>query len=300
MSETIPLTTAGHETIKPATGTARSERRDTTLAEVYNDKHGIPVTYDADTVKQHEQASSDAISVLSHELLSPLTLIKGYTSTLLQLKYSITEEQEEQYLHGIESACNRLICLLENLRDITLLEETNFVNAQSVSISELLLQIASEAQAQTTKHVIKFRPPARLPRIRIDPEKIAQVVNNLLTNAIKYSPQGGDIEVLVRMVDNEPELNRLFGDTPEIKLPSLVVTIADNGIGIPEHQLDFIFKKFYRVKDPQARGVPGAGLGLYICKTIVEAHGGVIWARNGIEGGTAVHFSLPLDRLGQK
>lgn len=267
----------------------------TTALDMYKDKHGIPIMFVAAIHKQREQVESDAVSVLSHELLSPLTLIKGYTATLLQLKHAITEEQKEQYLHGIESASNRLICLLENLRDITRLEEPSVITTYPIHLYDLLRTTVSEMQSQTTKHVIKPRPAARLPRVRVDPEKITQVLNNLLANAIKYSPQGGEIKAEVRLVQSEQELRRMFGDTPPVRLPCLIVSIADNGMGIPEAELDQIFERFYRVDNKLTRAIPGAGLGLYICKSIVETHGGHIWAKNRPQGGSIFSFSLPLD-----
>ena len=102
----------------------------------------------------------EAISVLWHELLSPLTVIKGYTATLLQLNNAITEEQKEQYLRGIESASNRIIRLLENLRDITPLEEPTPNLPKHFPCLIYFGKIVSEMQSQTTKHIIKFRPSA--------------------------------------------------------------------------------------------------------------------------------------------
>jgi signal transduction histidine kinase len=262
-------------------------------ARVYRDKDGLPVTYDAATHKKIEEAKADAISVMSHELLSPLTLIKGYTATLLELKSVITEDQQEKYLRGIEAASNRLVRLLENLRDITRLEETSSLVAQPVNLYDLLRATAAEMQSQTTNHIIKLQPSVRLPRVRIDPEKIVQVLNNLLTNAVKYSPQGGDIEIGVRYVKDGAELERSFPDAPEIALPALVVSIADSGIGIPEAELELIFEKFYRASNEKTRSISGAGLGLYICQMIVAAHRGCIWAGNRAQGGAVFSFSLP-------
>jgi signal transduction histidine kinase len=262
---------------------------------MYRDKHGIPVTYDATTHKQKKQAKSDAISVLSHELLSPLTLIKGYTATMLQLSNTITDEQKEQYLQGIDSASNRVIRLLENLRDITRLEETDTLTAEPIYLSDLLRATVSEIQSQTTKHIIKLSPSIHIPRIRVDAEKIEQVISNLLVNAVKYSPQGGDIETEISVVHDEQELRSIFADAPPVRLPCLVVSIADNGIGIPEAELDLIFDKFYRISTKLTRTTPGAGLGLYICKIIVEAHGGSIWSRNRPHGGSIFYFSLPME-----
>jgi signal transduction histidine kinase len=267
------------------------------LTEVYEDRNGLPVMYDVIPRERIDQAKTETntISVLWHELITPLTVIKGYAATLLQLNSVITEEQKEQYLKGIDSASNRVIRLLENLRDITKLEETNAITMQRIPILDLLRQVASEMQNQTTKHIIKLLPCARLPLVKADPEKIDMVINNLLVNAIKYSPQGGDIEVGVRVVSDTEELRKIYGDTPQVRLPCLIISIADTGVGIPEGELDQIFSKFYRVKNKLTRTTPGAGLGLYICKIIVEAHNGRIWARNKLQTGSVFHFSLPLE-----
>ncbi len=267
---------------------------------VYQDKDRLPVMYDASLgvpPAKPPKAETNTISVIWHELISPLTVIKGYASTLLQLKHAITEEQKEQYLRGIDSASNRVIRLLENLRDITKLEETDAIAVQRIRLLDLLRQMASEMQNQTGQHIIKILPCPRLPLVTADPEKIEMVVNNLLVNAIKYSPQGGDIEIGVRMVRSILELRNTFGDAPLVKLPCLVVTVADTGVGLPEDELEQIFEKFYRVKNKLTPITPGAGLGLYICKIIIEAHGGRIWARNKLSGGSVFHFSLPLEKM---
>jgi signal transduction histidine kinase len=266
----------------------------TDVPQVYTDKKGLPVTYDAAAPEQ-PKIKSDEMSILWHELLSPFTVIKGYVSTLLDLDYAITEEQKKQYLRGIESASNRVIRLLENLRDITQLEETDAITPHRVSLLDILRQIVSDTQSQTTKHVIKTIPPGRMPLVTADPEKIQQVMTNLLGNAVKYSPQGGDIEVSINIVRDEEELRRLCGDAPSLKLPCLVTIVADNGIGIPEAEKERIFERFHRVNTKLTRTTPGAGLGLYICKLIIEAHGGKIWARNRLQGGSFFSFTLPLD-----
>jgi two-component system sensor histidine kinase KdpD len=265
-------------------------------ADIYEDKHGLPVLYENTVSETKSPADTDTnnISVLWHELISPLTLIKGYTATLLQLRDSLTEEQELQYIQGIDTASNRVIRLLENIRDITRLEEADALTMLRVSLPDIIKQVASDMQNQTNKHVIKVHLGAKLPLVSADPEKIEMVITNLLTNAIKYSPQGGDIEIETKMVKTDLELRKTFGDTPPVKLPSLVVSIADGGEGIPEAELDRIFEKFYRVKNRLTQTTPGAGLGLHICKIIIKAHKGHIWAKNGLQGGSIFCFSLPL------
>lgn len=262
---------------------------------VYRDKDGLPVTYDAETHDEKMHTTTDDLSVLWHEILSPLTVIKGYTGTLLELSESITEEQKEQYLRGIESASNRMLRLLENLRDISHLENSDAWITHSVYLNDIIRQVVPEIQHQTNRHVIKIAPVERLPLVKAEPEKIEQVLTNLITNAIKYSPQGGEITVDVRLVRDERDIGELCGDAPAISFPSLVVSIADDGIGIPEGDLEKIFQRFYRVDNQIIKSTPGAGLGLYISQMIVEGHGGRVWAGNRHQGGSVFYFSLPLE-----
>jgi signal transduction histidine kinase len=264
---------------------------------VYADKDGLPVTYTADQPAE-KKIKPDEISVLWHELLSPMTVIKGYITTLLELDYAIDETQRKQYLRGIESASNRVIRLLENLRDVTRLEESDILVTRSASMVEIVKIIAAEVQSLTTKHVIKILPvPSSLPLVKVDPEKIQQVVNNLIVNAVKYSPQGGDIEVEMRLVRNEKELIAYYKDSPPFRLPALVISVADSGVGIPEGELERIFERFYRVNHKVIRATPGVGLGLYVSRLIVETHGGQIWARNRYPAGSVFRFSLPVERI---
>ena len=263
---------------------------------IQKDEHGIPVIYNDVTQKRTKHTEPDAVSVLSHELLSPLTLIKGYTATLLQLSDVITEEQSEQYLRGIQAATDRVIRLLENLRDISRLEVgAPSLLLQPTSLVELLRKAVFEIQSQTVKHVIKLWPSDSLPLVDVDRQKVEQVLTNLLTNAVKYSPQGGDIEATIWQARNEHDIQEKLGEVPPLDYPCLVVTISDSGIGVPESEQERIFERFYRVNNRLTRATSGAGLGLHICKIIVEAHGGRIWAGNRIREGSVFSFSIPLN-----
>ena len=222
----------------------------------------FPVTRDNHQPRSNEQNKPDSLSVLWHELLSPMTLIKGYTATLLQLSDAIDEEQKEQYIRGIDTASNRVVRLIENLRDITYLERADIDTNHPISLLELLRQVIPETQNQTTKHVITLHPSDTLPRVKADPEKLMQVVTNLLGNAIKYSPDGGDIDVELRVFQTVDELKKFYPDAPTINAPCAIISVSDNGIGLPEEDLENIFEKFYRASTKLTRAVPGAGLGL--------------------------------------
>ena len=238
---------------------------------------------------------TDDASILWHELLSPVTLIKAYTSTMLQLSDALTKEDHIQYIKGIDRASDKLVRLLEDLRDVTKLENLEIYREQSVSLPALVKQVLSEMQSQTSKHTLKlnFKPP--LPHIRVDAEKMDQVMTNLISNAIKYSPNGGDILVDVRFTRAAHDCEGRCHNAPLLKFPCYIISVTDSGMGIPEDELGHIFDKFYRVNDKTVRSIPGTGLGLYICKIIVEAHGGRIWAANRPGGGSVFSFTLPLD-----
>ena len=165
---------------------------------------------------------------------------------------------------------------------------------QPTPLPDLLRKTISEIQSQTTKHVIKLRVFRPLAQANIDPQKIEQVMTNLLVNAVKYSPRGGDIEVTVRQANSEQDLKQIWGEVPPLRFPCLIVTVSDSGIGIPEEELERVFERFYRVDNRLTRASQGAGLGLHICKIIIEAHGGRIWARRRLRGGSTFIFSLPV------
>lgn len=265
------------------------------ILRIFEDKDGIPVIYDAHS-KERELNEPDEISILSHELLSPLTLIKGYTATLLQLRDVIKEEQKDRYLKGIESAANKLIRLLENLRDLAHLEESDGFTRNPTSLSHVMQEVVSETQSQTTTHFIKYRPVPSLPKVNINQQKVEQVITNLLFNAIKYSPDGSDIEITIRNIQHRSETEKLLENASKIRFPCLVVSISDSGIGIPDDEIEKIFERSYRSYNKVTQTTSGYGVGLYICRVIVEAHGGSIWVRNKSEGGSIFYFSLPLEK----
>ncbi len=264
------------------------------IAKISKDKDGIPVIYDAFT-HERELDKPDEISILSHELLAPLTLIKGYTATLLHLNNAINEEQKDRYLRGIESAANKLIRLLENIRELVQLEDTQSFTYHPTSLFHVIQEIVSEMQSQTTTHFIKFSRFSSLPKVSINRQKLEQVITNLLSNAIKYSPEGTDIEIEINQSRNQSEMEKLIGTVPKIRFPCLIVSISDSGSGIPETELERIFNRSYRLDNKITQTTKGFGFGLFICKVIAEAHGGQIWARNRAQGGSTFSFSLPLE-----
>jgi signal transduction histidine kinase len=266
-----------------------------TGADAAQDKQGIPALYDSLMALSGNSPEPSVVSILSHELLSPLTLIKGYAATLLELDRDITPEQKVQYLKGINSAADRVIHLMSNLRDMSRLEDYGGIDLQDVSLQRLLRQAVAEVQSQTSKHALKLREVGRVPQVNIDAQRIQQVIVNLLNNAVKYSPQGGNIVTTVTLVDSEKALTQLSGRPEDLKSPCVVVSVSDEGIGIAEAEMERVFNRFYRVKNRLTKVTPGAGLGLYICRIILQAHHGHIWAGSAPSGGSVFSFALPVE-----
>jgi signal transduction histidine kinase len=185
--------------------------------------------------------------------------------------------------------------LLENFRDLIQLEETDSFTHQPTSLTDLMQEVISDVQSHTATHFIKFSPLTSLPKVNLNRQRIERVITNLLYNAIKYSPQDTYIEVEINEVRNQNELEELFTDAPLIRFPCLVVSISDSGIGIPETELERIFDRSYRL-DNGITGTAGFGFGLYLCRVMVEAHGGRIWAGNRTQRGSIFRFSLPLEQ----
>lgn len=259
--------------------------------------HRIIIVHDIAHPEQLGGVELEVLSMVSHELLSPLTVIKGYAATLLHLGGSITEEQRQQYLKAIDAASNRLTRVVENFLYVSRFEADHpDILVEHTSLPSLLQKAVAGIQEQATQHAIKLRLPHCLPRVKVDRRKIEQLMANLLANAVKYSPEGGDIEVSAKPVWDEDELVANLGERPGVKPPCVIVAIQDSGMGIAEDELEQVFDKFYRANNKLTRATSGAGLGLYICKAIVEAHGGHIRARSTPGKGSNFAFCLPIDQ----
>jgi signal transduction histidine kinase len=234
-----------------------------------------------DTLRELDRMKSEFISNISHELRSPLHSIRGFTKLLLADKVPNPETQKE-FLTIIDKQSERLGIMINGLLDMSRLESGRFtLQKQSLSINEIIREtIDSFYSLASEKHtVINDDIPATLPEIEADGERLRQVMVNLLSNAMKFSNDGSSITVKSQSQDSE-----------------LLVQVIDQGTGIPEEAMPHIFERFYRARDSMARG--GAGLGLYISKQIIEAHGGRIWAESKVGQGSTFSFTLPLNQTG--
>jgi signal transduction histidine kinase len=225
-------------------------------------------------LRESERAKSDLVSIVAHELRTPLASVLGFTSVLLQRE--VSDEQRREYLGIIQAQAHRLAALVNDFLDVQHLEEGRLSIARDlVDIGSVVREQTELFAGQSPKHLLDVSlPPTPLP-VRGDSNRLAQVVANLLSNAIKYSPGGGTVRVAGKQTDHVVR-----------------VSIQDEGVGIsPELQQD-IFGKFVR-GHATAEGIEGSGLGLAISRSLVEAHGGRIDFKSARGRGSTFWFELP-------
>lgn len=224
-----------------------------------------------------ERLRSSLLSSVSHDFRTPLSVITGSASALLEPDLILAPAARQDLLETIHEEAQRLNRLVRNLLDMTRLASGAVKVAKEWQAIEGIVGAAlGRLEEQLRDRKIDVRLPPEAPLVPIDGLLVEQVLINLLENAAKYSPKGSPIEISASHEKND-----------------VVVAIADRGPGIPPSLADKIFEKFYRL--PQERGGGGAGLGLAICRGIVEAHGGRIWAENRDGGGAVFRFTLPID-----
>lgn len=230
---------------------------------------------DISRFRKAEELQSTFISVISHELKTPVALIKGYVSTLRREDAHWDKKVIEESLQVIEEEADRLSVLIENLLDATRLQAGGMtLKKTELSIPDIAQRLATRFQTQTNQHNLITRFPEDFPIVIGDETRIEQVISNLIGNAIKYSNSG---EILIN---------------GQIRANIVIICVSDQGPGIAPQDMPYIFDRFYRSPDA-VREKKGAGLGLYLSRSIIEAHNGKIWVDNKRKEGTRICFSLP-------
>ena len=224
-----------------------------------------------------EERLKDFIDVASHELRHPIAVVKGYTLTLRDKEDRLDRRARREMLEAIDRGADRLNALVLALLDTTHIERGEFTLARSeASLGALIDGSLLEIRPKEKGNVFKIDLDQDIGVLRVDPEKITRLIGVLLDNAVKFAPPGSEIEVEARLVGDE-----------------VLVSVLDRGEGIPEEERERVFERFYQVGEARHHSVPGIGLGLYIARQIVEAHGGRIWNEARAGGGTAFRFTLP-------
>ncbi len=285
-------------------------------------------------LREMELLKAELLATVSHELRSPLASIKGYAATLLRHERRISREERREFLLAINEASDRLAVVIDRLLEISQLETGSitiertpvnlaYLAREAITAIEQRLVTLEEAgrEANTPdaqrRYTFTLRLEDRLgtptrdePISQADRHRLREVLDNLLENAITYSPDGGTIEVVVRPMLTPGQAIRVLallddgdGSRNKAVIPPSVpqsqqmveICVRDHGIGIPAAHLERIFDRFYRVDTRLTRQVNGVGLGLAICKRIVELHAGVIWAESEVGKGSVFHVWLPMD-----
>ena len=234
--------------------------------------------------KVHEYEELDRLktailSTVSHELRTPLAAIKGYATMLLKYDKRLEVGEKQQYLQSIDNATERLTDLVNHLLDMSRLDAGMLrMEKYPTRVSDLLKKAVTEASLTRKDHNIGLTTSNRLPTVSLDPRRIRQVVDNLIDNACKYSPEGTGVIVSAGRKGKE-----------------LVISVTDHGVGIPESETGKIFNRMHRLEQKLAKDPGGLGLGLSLCKGLVEAHGGRIWVESREGKGSTFYFSLPSD-----
>ncbi len=229
------------------------------------------------TLKEVDKIKSDFFALMSHELRTPLTAIREGTNLFLEGKGGEVTDRQKKLLTIISEESDRLIGLVNSVLDLSKLESGilnfNFMKADLLPIiAQVVHEVGPLAEA---KHITINRDAPELPLLRMDTERMLQVLRNLLGNALKFTPRGGTVSISARSEEN-----------------TIIVSVADTGPGIPNEHAAVIFDKFRQV--PGSAKVPGTGLGLAIVKHIIEAHGGTVWVHSESGSGSTFTFQLPV------
>jgi signal transduction histidine kinase/GGDEF domain-containing protein len=239
-------------------------------------------------LRRVDAMKSEFVSVASHELRTPLAAIKNSVQLMLSGKTGEINENQTKFLSMAERNINRLTNILNDLLSLSRIEsgkiELNFENVELKGIIELTAS-SLRPQADVKSIQIEVGVPEQLPAVYGDPEKIEQILTNLIGNSIKFTAEGGKILITAKHLPKGKEGG--YGN-------KVAVSVKDTGMGIPPEHLDAIFEKFHQVEGSLHRSVSGTGLGLAITKGLVEAHQGKIWVESEVEKGSVFTFTLPL------
>lgn len=248
---------------------------------VANDTVALVTLYPIEHNSTLQANQVDIVSITAHELKSPLTSMRGYLAMLEDDLGDKLTKDEQLFLTRMAIATNQIITLIGNLLSFAKIEnKTLTLQRQTAQLEDVIESAMADVRANIQKKQITVlfnKPHQKLPMIAIDVVRVKEVLTNLLTNAVNYSPQASTVTISAFQDDG-----------------FLVVEVSDHGIGIPEEAIPKLFTKFYQVQSEKQQEVKGTGLGLYIAKEIITAHGGSIWVHSRLEEGSTFSFRLPV------
>ncbi len=242
-----------------------------------------------DAVQRANLAKSDFVSFVAHELKNPMTSIKGYTELLAAGSVGQVNDMQANFLSTIRSNVERMSALVSDLNDNAKIEAGRLrLDYKAVDVADVVDEVirSTSRQIEDKHQMVEIHLAPRLPQVWADRIRVGQVLTNLVSNAHKYTPDGGLILIGAEAANNQWD--------PEGAKQVVHIWVKDNGIGINIEDQAKIFQKFFRSDDSKAREAPGTGLGLNITKSLVEMQGGRIWFDSEFRKGTTFHFTIPI------
>lgn len=275
------------------------------------------VTSEAEALREADRLKAELLGTVSHELRSPLASIKGYAATLLKHERDLSARERHEFLQAIVQASDRLEEVIDRMLEMSQLETgTVRLGSTWVDLEQLARDAVRDAQRRgaerdagrfTFSFTLRFASEPRQPAAVVgDRRRLREVLDQLLENAMKYSPNGGIIDVTIQpygagsprenadTVQGARDMQRVGAPAGTLPTEMVEIVVRDSGIGIPAEHLDRVFERFHRVDTRLTREAEGLGLGLAIAKRVIELHDGAIWAESVAEGGSAFHIVLPL------
>jgi len=235
------------------------------------------------SLREANRLKAELLSTLAHEMRTPLTSIKGYSTALLEEEITLSPETQQEFLEIIDEGCDVLQDLIHDLLESSIIDAGLLrLELQPVLLPRLVKSVIDEIAHHNQKYRFLVDFPNHFPIVDADPNRIAQVLRNLLDNAVKYSPQGGLIVVRGEVGEDE-----------------VIVSVADQGVGLAPEHLNQLFDRYFRAQSGLSLNAAGSGLGLPIAHTIVESHNGRIWAESQLGQGSTFCFTIPLGGLSQ-
>jgi two-component system NtrC family sensor kinase len=229
-------------------------------------------------LKESDKIKSNFVANISHEFRTPLTSIKGYIEMMYDEKLGDITPKQHTGFEVILRNIDRLIQMIQDISYLSTFDEKR-VDYQKISLEEIVRDVVADMKSiiESKKLNVDISVSRNLKPIEAHPDGLIRVLTNLMSNAIKFTPENGTINVRISMKDDQ----------------HIHFEVEDNGAGIPPKEVDRIFDRFYQVDSGLSRKYGGIGLGLYICKTIVEEHHGVIWVKSELGKGSTFHVILP-------
>lgn len=248
----------------------------------------VVVFEDITDIRQAEKMMSVFVDMMAHELRTPLTSIRGFVATLLQGGEGVFDwETQAEFLQIVDTEAERLGVMIDDHLNIARIQngrgmQFTFTPTSVEAVATQVVRLQSQSSAMKSTHTLGLDIDPDVPEIMADESKLTQILHNFVSNALKYSPQGGEVKISARLRD-------------EHGIPGVRISISDQGLGIPKEQLPKMFTQFFRVEGQSHQGIKGTGLGMWLTKHMIDGHRGHTTVESEFGKGTVFHIWLPLD-----